>query len=251
MSGGEASCHRFHFLAGCGRAGRCVSRVRSGIGEHVRRVSTIRSIQRKEGRSGPLVFVTAHHEISNRAGIAVEEEQNLAYRTLESPSGAAARHAAPPTPPPLEPEWTESYVADEVTLFRFSALTFNGHRIHYDHQYATEVEGYPGLVVHGPLLALILLDAGIRHAGAARTDARAVTSFRYRAARPLFCNEEFHLAGGGLQTADRALEARPGAALMRLWAAHPERGVATEAELEVGATNESAAAEPQRPGAVP
>ena len=207
------------------------------IGEQVRRVSTIRSIEWKQGRSGPLVFVTAHHEISNRAGVAVEEDQNLVYRSRESPVGATARHTAAPTPPPpVEPVWTESYVADEVTLFRFSALTFNGHRIHYDHRYATEVEGYPGLVVHGPLLALLLLGAGVRHAAAAGADARAATSFRYRAAAPLFCNEEFHLAGGGLEAPDPAVEAPPGAALMKLWATHPERGLATEAELDVRAT---------------
>ena len=206
------------------------------IGEHVRRVSTIRSIEQKEGRSGPLVFVTVHHEISNRVGVAIEEEQRLVYRTRESPDGAAERRATVPTPPPLEPEWTEPCVADEVTLFRFSALTFNGHRIHYDHRYATEVEGYPGLVVHGPLLALLVLDAGIRHAGAGGADGRAATSFRYRATAPLFCNEEFHLGGGTLQALDRALEAPPDAAVMKLWAAHPDRGLATEAELEVAAT---------------
>ena len=89
---------------------------------------------------------------------------------------------------------------------------------------------------NGPLLALLLLGAGVRHAAAAGADARAATSFRYRAAAPLFCNEEFHLAGGGLQAPDPAVEARPGAALMKLWAAHPERGLATEAELDVRAT---------------
>jgi len=212
------------------------------IGEPIERVSTIQSIEHKEGRSGPLVFVTVRHEISNEVGVAVEEEQNLVYRTLESPDHATAPRTDPPNPPPADPDWTESFVADEVTLFRFSALTFNDHRIHYDYRYATDVEGYPGLVVHGPLLALLLVDAGVRHAVAATPYTTVATSFRYRNARPLFCNEEFQLGGGCLEdtgTGGQFAEdghagvgTVDGVARMKLWVAHPERGLAIEAELE-------------------
>jgi 3-methylfumaryl-CoA hydratase len=156
------------------------------------------------------------------------------------------------------PAWTEPFTADEVTLFRFSALTFNGHRIHYDHRYATQVERYPGLVVHGPLVALLLVDAGVRHAGhligggafGRALEARSVfepgvppkiASFRYRALAPLFCNEEFQLCGGEAGASAAPVASREaGSALdvTRLWAAHSERGVATEAELEVHRTGQ-------------
>ena len=191
------------------------------IGEEVTRVSTIQSIERKEGRSGPLVFVTVRHQIANQDGPALEEEQNLVYLPETPPGEKAGRGARPSIPAPGEADWSEAYTADERTLFRFSALTFNSHRIHYDHPYVTEVEGYPGLVVHGPLLALLLLDAGIRHATDSSTTVLPQL-FRYRALRPLFCNETFQLAGK--QSSRR---------VMKLWAAHSEHGIATEAKLEV------------------
>ena len=191
------------------------------IGDKATRVSTIRSIERKEGRSGPLVFVTVHHQIANQDGPAVEEEQNLVYLPETPPGEKAGGGARPSIPVPGDAEWSEQHAADEITLFRFSALTFNSHRIHYDERYVTDVEGYPGLVVHGPLLALLLLDAGIRHATDEST-AALPQLFRYRALRPLFCNETFQLAGK-----------QPDPGVMKLWAAHAERGVATEAELEV------------------
>ena len=190
------------------------------IGEQATRVSTIQSIQHKQGRSGPLVFVTVRHQISNQDGPAVEEEQNLVYLPETPPGEKAGEGKRPPVAAPAEADWSETYAADEITLFRFSALTFNSHRIHYDLGYVTEVEGYPGLVVHGPLLALLLLDAGIRYAGDGSTDLMPQL-FRYRALRPLFCNEAFQLGGGSVDD------------VTKLWAAHPDRGVATEATLEV------------------
>jgi 3-methylfumaryl-CoA hydratase len=246
------------------------------IGDEAERLSTITSIVPKEGRSGSLVFVTVSHRVTTGAGTVLEEEQNLVYR-LEG-SGGGGADAVPPQgrsersegsgrsersersqrsvrseQVPRVPAWTEPFTADEVTLFRFSALTFNGHRIHYDHRYATEVERYPGLVVHGPLVALLLLDAGVRHSahrfggGAFGRAVEAgsvfesgvppkVSSFRYRALAPLFCNEEFRLCGGEAgASAAPVVSSEAGSALdvTRLWAAHPERGVATEAEIEV------------------
>ena len=178
------------------------------LGEAVRRRSTIASVRSKEGRSGPLVFVTVRHEIENEGGVTIEEEQDLVYR-----DGSGAGNS-PTKPPPDDAGWSESFVADAVTLFRFSALTFNSHRIHYDHRYATEVEGYPDLVVHGPLIALLLLDAGSRGLDG------SPESFSYRAVSPLFSGEEFTIAG-------RSIEADE----TEVWAAHPERGLAMRATL--------------------
>ncbi len=185
------------------------------LGEAVRRRSTIASIEHKEGRSGPLVFVTVRHEISNERGVAIEEEQNLVYRGGSGAAGGPAgpsQGVRPAKPAPDAPRWSESFVADAVTLFRFSALTFNSHRIHYDYRYVTEVEGYPDLLVHGPLTALLLLDAGSRWLGG------PPHSFSYRAVSPLFCGEEFTIAGGAA-----------GGGETELWAAHPERGLAMRA----------------------
>jgi 3-methylfumaryl-CoA hydratase len=136
--------------------------------------------------------------------------------TGSAAGGAAARASTAADLP--EPAWREPFVADEVTLFRFSALTFNGHRIHYDHPYATGVEGYPGLVVHGPLLALLLLDAGVRRlpGGGAALGAKLL-SFRYRAVGPAFCSEPLRLEG------------LPDAGSLRV--VHAERGVLMEAAL--------------------
>jgi 3-methylfumaryl-CoA hydratase len=182
------------------------------LGERVERRSRILSVEEKQGSTGSLVRVTVAHEVRGEGGGAVEEEQDLIYRE-------AARPGEPPraTPPlPAEAEWREAFLPDAVTLFRFSALTFNGHRIHYDHPYATGVEGYPGLVVHGPLTALLLLDAAARHAG------RRPAAFRYRAVGPLFGDEPITLAGRAAAGPDAA----------EAWAAGPSGTVATRAEVE-------------------
>ena len=182
------------------------------IGAAASRTSTIEAIEAKEGRSGPLVFVTVGHEISTEDGIAIDEQIRLVYLTRDK--GASAPRSTDDGT--AAPDWTETFTADEVTLFRFSALTLNSHRIHYDHPYATQVEGYPGLVVHGPLIALLLLDAGVRHAP---PDATA-SVFTYRARGPLFCGEEFRIEGTGSTEVDLA-------------AVHPERGTATTATLRL------------------
>src|SRR5262249_48879168 len=119
------------------------------IGDAATRISTITAITQKEGRSGPLVFVTVRHEISTVAGLSLVEEQDLVYRGEGSSTPAAA---------PTDAVWSRTIYPDDVLLFRYSALTFNGHRIHYDRRYCLEAEGYPGLVVHGPLIATLLLD---------------------------------------------------------------------------------------------
>ncbi|PKP81704.1 MAG: protein dehydratase [Alphaproteobacteria bacterium HGW-Alphaproteobacteria-2] len=160
------------------------------IGEKVTRLSMIADIARKEGRSGPLVFVTVNHAIAGEDGLAVEERQDIVYR-----AGAGTAHTAQPAP---EGRWRAQADASAVTLFRYSALTFNGHRIHYDHPYATGVEGYPGLVVHGPLQATWLCHF------AARLRGGPPARFAFRSLSPVFADAPLWLnadegAGGGLK----------------------------------------------------
>lgn len=147
-------------------------------GEAVQRRSTILSVKEKQGGSGRLVFVTVAHAIEGPRGPAVEEEQDIVYRGTD---GAAAKPAdpAPPAPPGA---LRGTVLPDPVLLFRYSALTGNGHRIHYDMDYVREVEGYPGLVVHGPLQATWL--AGML--AAKETENRGVASFSFRGLRPAF-----------------------------------------------------------------
>lgn len=184
------------------------------IGERARRRSVIQAVESKTGRTGRLVFVDLNHRIETERGPAVEETQRIVYR--EATTGSAAGGPEPPGPA----AWSEAFSVDAVALFRFSALTFNGHRIHYDQAYATGVEGYPGLVVHGPLLALLLLDAAVRRS------ARAPERFSYRALSPLFATESFRLEG-----ARRSVASPADGAVSELWVAGP-RGLAMRATAE-------------------
>lgn len=156
------------------------------VGEAVRRVSTIKDVREKHGRSGALVFVVVEHRIHGPGGLAVVEEHDIVYRD------PPAADTPPPLPRPCDKPavWHEPMRADPVLLFRYSALTFNGHRIHYDRTYAVEEEGYPGLVVHGPLIATLLADLAARHAGG-----RPLTRFDYRVERPIFDVDPFSLNG--------------------------------------------------------
>ena len=155
------------------------------LGESVRRVSTIADVSAKSGRSGNLVFVLVRHEIANAAGVAITEEHDIVYRDAPAPGEAPAV----PKQAGVESAWQRAVVPDDVLLFRYSALTFNGHRIHYDRRYVTTEEGYPGLIVHGPLLATLLLDLF------ARNDARTVKSFSFRALSPVFDTTKFTVHG--------------------------------------------------------
>jgi len=143
------------------------------IGEEVRKVSTIADVQEKSGRTGSLIFVTVRHELSGSGGLAIRERQDLVYR---EPAPKAAASAAPPPADDLPPaDWREELRPDPVLLFRYSALTLNSHRIHYDRPYAIDEEGYDGLVVHGPLQATLLMSLAARTVGAvARLDYRAM-----------------------------------------------------------------------------
>jgi len=123
------------------------------VGQTITRRSEIKDITAKQGRSGSLVFVAVEHEYSNGSDICIREQQTIVYRDITAPK-AEKRSPVAPDPKALR----SSLTPDSVLLFRYSALTFNAHRIHYDHTYATETEAYPGLVVHGPLQATLLLN---------------------------------------------------------------------------------------------
>jgi 3-methylfumaryl-CoA hydratase len=143
-------------------------------------------VQPKSGRRGPLVFVTVRHELSTADGPALTEWHDIVYRPAPVPGEAQAE----PRPAPAEAQWCDPLVPDEVLLLRYSALTFNGHRVHYDRRYVTEVEAYPGLVVHGPLIATLLLDRLHRAHPAA-----VLLDFRFQALRPCFDGRPLQLCG--------------------------------------------------------
>ena len=158
------------------------------VGDAAERTSTIADVTVKEGRTGKLVFVKVRHELrcNGSAEPAIVEFHDIVYREarrpddVEPPPQAAAAGAA----------WQRVIVPDDVLLFRYSALTFNGHRIHYDRKYVTEVEGYPGLIVHGPLIVALLMDLVRRNAPDAD-----VAAFRFKAARPTFDLNPFRVSG--------------------------------------------------------
>ncbi|MGC3987348.1 MAG: MaoC family dehydratase N-terminal domain-containing protein [Pseudorhodoferax sp.] len=182
------------------------------VGAQVRRVSRIQSVSTKSGRSGQLVFVTVQHEVSDAQGVAVHEEQDIVYRDAPAPGAAAPQPAAAPA----DEQFGRTVTPDPVLLMRYSALTFNGHRIHYDRPYAMQEEGYPGLVVHGPLIATLLMEE-LRRAH----PQRAIRTFEFKAASPLFDTAPFSLNG--------KLEG----STARLWARGPQGQLAMQASAEI------------------
>ena len=185
------------------------------VGETASRESAITDLRFKAGRSGPLVFVTVRHTLRRAdQAIAIIEEQDLVYR-----EEAAAGSAPPaPLPAPSAAAWQRDLQADAVLLFRYSALTFNAHRIHYDRPYATAVEGYPGLVVHGPLLATLLLDLLRRQLPQAR-----VRRFEFKSLRPMFDGAAFRLCG------DPGPEGQP----LRLWVQDAAGALCMDASAQI------------------
>jgi 3-methylfumaryl-CoA hydratase len=158
------------------------------VGDAVERTSTIADVSAKEGRTGKLVFVRVRHEVRCNGSTepAIVEFHDIVYRE--------AKRAGDVEPAPQRADvgaaWQREVVPDDVLLFRYSALTFNGHRIHYDRKYVTEVEGYPGLIVHGPLIATLLMDLLRRSA-----PDRDVATFRFKAVRPTFDLNPFRVKG--------------------------------------------------------
>ena len=155
------------------------------IGDRVRRDSTLLSVEHKQGRSGDLVFVTVRHEVSANGTVALSEEHDIVYREAAKPGDQPVAGK----PAPARAAWQRALTADPVLLFRYSALIFNGHRIHYDLDYARQEEHYPGLIVHGPLQTTLLLDLCRHHAS------RPVRRLEYRALHPIFHTERFTVNG--------------------------------------------------------
>ena len=168
------------------------------VGAELEQQSTVISVDAKQGRSGNLVFVLVRHETRSNGELAVIEEQDIVYR--EPPETASV------TSPPLAPtdaQWEREIIPTDMLLFRYSALTFNTHRIHYSLPYAKEVENYPGLVVHGPLIATLLLDLLAR-----QYPDKQLISYSFRAVGPLFDTAPFFVCG---KPSDKAFE-------IELWA---------------------------------
>lgn len=178
------------------------------LGEEATRVSTIQSVQEKEGRSGPLCFVTVRHEIRQRDQVSLTEEHDIVYRADPDPN------APKPTPAqaPQQAEVSEQITPDPTLLFRYSALMFNGHRIHYDVDYARDVEGYEGLVFHGPLTATLLADLAQRHLG------EPLKQFSFRGVAPIAGMAPFHI------------EAASDGAGLKLWARRQDGALAMTAK---------------------
>ncbi|MDR3538209.1 MAG: MaoC family dehydratase N-terminal domain-containing protein [Acetobacteraceae bacterium] len=182
------------------------------VGETITRTSTIADVTVKEGRTGPLCFVLVRHEVAGADRLALTEEHDIVYRDMPPADEPPPR----PKPAPTDAVWRRDIVPDPVLLFRYSALTFNGHRIHYDRSYVTQEEGYPGLIVHGPLIATLLVDL-LR-----RSTDKPLKSFKFRAVSPLFDIAPFAVCG------------QPGASgAVALWARNADGSLAMEAEAIV------------------
>ncbi|WP_316175180.1 MULTISPECIES: MaoC family dehydratase N-terminal domain-containing protein [unclassified Bradyrhizobium] len=171
------------------------------VGDLATRVSRISDIAVKAGSTGQLCFVSVEHTITTPRGVAIRERHDIVYRDM---GGTPAAPAKAPPPPPVA-QHRESHVSDPVLLFRYSALTFNGHRIHYDRDYVTKVEGYPGLIFHGPLQAALLVEF------AAKLKGKVPGKFSYRGVQPLFEGSEF------------SVNANPTDAGLDVWTANAER----------------------------
>ncbi|MEM6682452.1 MAG: MaoC family dehydratase N-terminal domain-containing protein [Pseudomonadota bacterium] len=155
------------------------------IGDPLTKVSTITAVTEKQGGAGEMVFVTVQHEVSAAGRRVLSEQQDIVYMNIPP------RFTPPKAKPlPTDCDWTETVPLDPVLLFRFSALTFNGHRIHYDRPYAMDVENYPGLVVHGPLQAILLYDAACR-----QSPGKIPATFSFRGIHPLFEHDSVSLNG--------------------------------------------------------
>jgi len=182
------------------------------VGSAATRRSTIKSVSEKAGRSGRLAFVTVEHVIADGEGPCIVEEHDIVYREAGGKGAPLPAGEAPPD----GADWAREVVPTPPLLFRYSALTFNGHRIHYDHPYTTGVEGYPGLIVHGPLLATLMIGQLRREMPQARA-----SRFTFRARRPIFDNRSFTVCGAPDEAAGRA----------GLWVVDPDGFLAMEGEV--------------------
>ncbi len=195
-----------------------VVRIKSALktAQPATKTSVIKNIEYKSGRSGQLCFVTVNHQIESAGVVCIDEDQHIVYRE--------AHTGGPPTrtqPFSSSTDWTTQWTPDEIELFRFSAITFNGHRIHYDLPYTRDVEGYSGLVVHGPLMLHKMLQAfRNNHPG------RCITSLSYRAVGPVICGETVNIVGS-----TQSDGANPYSGVSNTFIVGPEGNLAMQAEI--------------------
>lgn len=182
------------------------------IGDVVEKTSRIADVSLKEGKTGPLIFVKVDNRCSVDGREVLGEVQTLVYRDHPDPSETPP----PGKPAPSNPDWSRRIDPDSTLLFRYSAVTFNAHRIHYDQHYTRTEEGYPDIIVHGQLIATLLLDQFVQQAG------RAVRRFSFRAVKPLFAGRPFHVEG-----------ARESGDIYKLWARDAEGHLTLSAEVGV------------------
>jgi 3-methylfumaryl-CoA hydratase len=183
------------------------------IGNAVTRLSTVSGVEQKSGRSGPFTLVTVTHAISGPAGLAVTEEQDIVYRAAAGAGAAAPQRQATLPPAPAGEEWSRAIEIDPVLTFRYSALTFNAHRIHYDLPYTQGAEGYPALLMNGGLTVLLLIETARLHLP------RPIAGYAARALSPLFVGQRISV-NGRLSSGDALL-----------WASGPDGGLAYQVEL--------------------
>jgi 3-methylfumaryl-CoA hydratase len=185
------------------------------VGDAVQRRSQVVSVEHKSGRSGELVFVLVRHEFHGAAGLCITEEHDIVYRDPPTAVSPAPTHQTAPA----GAAWQREIAPDDVLLFRYSALTFNGHRIHYDRRYVTEVEGYPGLIVHGPLIATLLVDLLRRNLPDAH-----VATIDFRAVKPVFDIAPFAVCG----------RPEPDGKIVRLWTRDDEGHLTMDMKITLG-----------------
>jgi 3-methylfumaryl-CoA hydratase len=193
--------------------GRLTYQAPLSVGAEAVRESTIKKVEAKSGRAGKLVFVTVEHTIACDGARCISEEQDLVYRE----AAASGTKPASPAAAPADASWSEEVRPDTVLLFRYSALTSNGHRIHYDQEYARREENYPDLVVHGPLTATLLQASAVRHSG------KPLRTFEFRGMSPLFVTSSFKLEGKAVEGGAHALD---------LWASGPNGELAMRASAQ-------------------
>ena len=194
------------------------------VGDTLTRTSCIQSISPKKGRGGDLVFVCVEHQYHGEQGLCLRETHDIVYRDSAAPTDKplppVAAHTMVQSGNGATEVWSRDAVPDDVLLFRYSALTFNAHRIHYDRKYASEVEGYPGLVVHGPLIATLLLELLGQH-----TD-KAIKRFTFKATRPIFeCADQRRMRVNA--------QMHPDGIRCRLWAQDHQDWLTMQADAEL------------------
>jgi 3-methylfumaryl-CoA hydratase len=185
------------------------------VGDRARKQSTVRNVEVKQGRSGQLCFVEVEHCIFVDDEVRLQETHNIVYRQQKQSGEKEVQAPAVPS----NSQWNREVIPNSTLLFRYSALTFNGHRIHYDLDFCRQQEGYPGLVFHGPLTATLLLELALEE-----NPGRQLDSYEFRAFSPLFDNAPFTLNG------------RIEGSGVDLWAANPDNRLAMRANVSFSPT---------------